>query len=241
MNESLSHPRVVQLENVTKLFKADGQNTAAVHSVTLEVRLGELVVFLGPSGSGKTTLLTLISGLLQPTTGKVFLFGGDVCQYSNEELQRVRARRLGFVFQTFHLIDALTVFENVLLVLRFTGLAKVTARRRVKDLLYQLDIPELAEKFPYHLSQGQKQRVAVARAMANEADLILADEPTSSLESSQGFEIIRLLHSYAREKNKCVIVASHDLRLVEFADRIVRLQDGVIRETTEQRLLGIGP
>lgn len=223
---------VVELTDVSKVFKANGQGTRAVQQIMLQAFLGELVVLLGPSGSGKTTLLTLISGLLQPTAGRIFLFGKQMNEYSRQELQGLRARRIGFIFQTFHLIDALTVFENVMLVLHFAGRPKAESRQRVRELLDRLSIHELADRYPTQLSQGQKQRVAVARAMANGADLILADEPTSNLESAQGFEIIRLLHTHAKEENKCVIVVSHDLRLVDFADRVIRLEDGRINVRT---------
>jgi putative ABC transport system ATP-binding protein len=140
--------------------------------------------------------------------------------------------RIGFVFQTFLLLDALDVLENIALVCRFASRSKVESRRRATELLRRLHIEHLAAKSPKTLSQGEKQRVAVARAIANDADLILADEPTASLETKQGFEIIRLLHGYAAQENKCVIVASHDLRIVEYADRVLRLEDGMLLPTT---------
>jgi putative ABC transport system ATP-binding protein len=156
------------------------------------------------------------------------VFSEDIESYSPRELQRLRAQRLGFVFQNFLLIDSLTVLENVALVLRFAGKSKSAARKQAKRLLEELYIAHLAEKYPARLSQGEKQRVAIARAIANDADLILADEPTASLESKQGFEIIQLLHLYAKEWNKCVIIATHDLRIVDLADRVLRLEDGAI-------------
>lgn len=220
---------VVQLSNVTKLFGTNEHKTSAVRNVSLRASSGELVLLLGPSGSGKTTLLTLIAGLIQPTSGTVSLFGRNIERYSSNELQRLRAHSIGFVFQTFHLIDSLKVIENVALVLRFAGKNRTEAKRRSQRLLHQFHIENLAKKFPVTLSQGEKQRVAVARAIANDADLIIADEPTASLETKQGFDIIRLLHEYAKEENRCVIVASHDLRIVEFADRVLRLEDGVLR------------
>lgn len=233
MNQDRTDRHVVQLAGVSKMFKADGQSTSAVHNVTLEVHPGELVVFLGPSGSGKTTLLTLIAGFLKPTEGRIVLFGKRIEDYSPEELQCLRAQRIGFVFQTFHLIDALTVLENVMLVLRFTGWSKADARRHAEELLSRFSISELCAKYPTQLSQGQKQRVAVARAIANDAELILADEPTASLESKQGLEVVTLLHTLAQEQQRCVIVATHDVRVVEFADRVIRLEDGRIVEQTQ--------
>ncbi|MEW6456812.1 MAG: ABC transporter ATP-binding protein [Acidobacteriota bacterium] len=217
---------VVQLVNVTKIFGSNEHKTVAVHQISLRASSGELLLFLGPSGSGKTTLLTLIAGLLKPTSGIISLFGRNIESCSPRELQKLRALRIGFIFQTFLLIDSLTALENVEVVLRFTGRPKREAHWQAMQLLQQFHVEHLAWKFPPSLSQGEKQRVAIARAVANGADLILADEPTGSLESKQGFEIIRLIHAYAKEQNKCVIVASHDLRIVEFADRIIRLEDG---------------
>jgi putative ABC transport system ATP-binding protein len=181
---------------------------------------------MGPSGSGKTTLLTLMAGLLRPTAGEVLLFGSNLEAFSPRALQQLRAQRLGFVFQTFHLIDALSVLDNVVLALRFAGVARGQARRRATEVLQSVRIDHLAKRFPAQLSQGEKQRVAVARAIANSADLILADEPTASLETTQGFEVIQLLHTYAKLQQACVIVTSHDLRLQAHADRIIRLEDG---------------
>ncbi len=231
MNGTEIGPGVIQLIGVTKIFGNNGNRSAAVQDISLEASPGELVLLLGPSGSGKTTLLTLIAGLVEPTSGKVSLFGRDILDYSSKELQKLRATRIGFVFQTFHLIDSLNVVENVALVLRFTGKTKTATKQQALLLLQQFHVEHLARKFPNNLSQGEKQRVAVARAIANGAELIIADEPTASLETKQGFDIIRLLHKYAKEQNRCVVVASHDLRIVEFADRVLKLEDGVITQT----------
>ncbi len=232
MKKLNAESRVIRLDNVTKTFGINEHKTIAVRNVSLSASLGELLVLLGPSGSGKTTLLTLIAGLLKPTLGTVSLFGKHIEHYSSQELQQLRAMRIGFVFQTFLLIDSLTVIENVALILRFTGKAKTEAQHRAQRLLEQFQIEHLSKKFPATLSQGEKQRVAVARAISNCPDFILADEPTASLESRQGFDIIRVLHEYARKQNKCVIVASHDLRITELADRVLRLEDGVLLQST---------
>jgi putative ABC transport system ATP-binding protein len=227
-----AHSVRVQLSGVTKLFGTNAHTTPGVRGISLEMCTGELTLLLGPSGSGKTTLLTLIAGLIQPTEGSVTLFGRQVDRYSAAGLQQLRARRIGFVFQAFHLIESLTVAENIALVLKFAARPHSQSSVRVKNLLQQFDLHHLAHRFPLSLSQGEKQRVAFIRAIANEPDLILADEPTASLESKQGFEIIRLLHSYVKDQQKCVIVASHDLRLVEFADRVWRIEDGKLRNST---------
>jgi len=224
---------LVELAAVSKIFGTSDHKTAAVRNVSFQASSGELLLLLGPSGSGKTTLLTLIAGLIKPTSGTVSLFGRNVDYCSAQELQTMRALRIGFVFQTFLLIDSLTAIENVALVLRFAGKTRTEARRRAQRLLQRFHIEHLAKKFPSALSQGEKQRVAVARAIANDAELIIADEPTGSLGTRQGFGIIQLLHEYAKEQKRCVIVASHDPRIVEFADRVLRLEDGMLVDGTQ--------
>ena len=219
----------VMLEGVNKIFLDGDQKFHAVKNARLCASPGELLVLLGPSGSGKTTLLTLIAGLLSPTSGKLLLFGRSVEDYSQRELQSMRARKIGFIFQNFLLIDAIPVVENIALVLRFSGMRRAEAITRARKLLDQFNIGYLARKLPSTLSQGEKQRVAVARAIANNPELIIADEPTASLETSQGFDIIKLLHNYALEEKRCVIVATHDLRIADLADRVMRVVDGEIQ------------
>lgn len=221
---------LVTLVDVSKRFGGEPEMAEALTHISFEAHRGELIVLLGPSGSGKTTLLTLVAGLLPPTAGIVSLFGRPISGYSQSELQFLRATRVGFVFQTFLLVDALTVLENVALVLRFGGYNTVEARLRAKEVLASVHVGHLISRFPGNLSQGEKQRVAVARAIANNADLLLADEPTASVESTQGLEIIRLFHEYVKHRNACVIVASHDVRIIQFADRVLRIQDGCLTD-----------
>ena len=232
MNADSSRTVLASLDHVVKIFNGGGQRSTAVRGVSLQARPGELILLLGPSGSGKTTLLTLIAGLCRPTDGEITLFGRRLEAYDRAELQRVRARRMGFVFQTFLLIDSLTALENVEIVLRFNGRKRSERRKRARELLRQFGIEHLAAKFPQTMSQGEKQRVAVARAIGNDAALIIADEPTGSLETKQGFGIIELLRRLAKEQGKCVVVASHDLRLRDFADRIFRIEDGRLQFET---------
>lgn len=221
---------VVALTKVSKHFGWNGQTSIAVRDVSLYLRPGELALLNGPSGSGKTTLLNLMAGLIKPTHGDIALFGKSIVDYSDRNLQILRAKRIGFVFQNFLLIESLTVIENLLLVLQFGGMKGSEARVLAKSILRRFQIEHLAQKLPTNLSQGEKQRVAVARAVANGGELIIADEPTASLESNQGFDIIRLLHRLAKEDGKCVVVATHDMRLTDFADRIFRMKDGEIMD-----------
>jgi putative ABC transport system ATP-binding protein len=203
--------------------------SAGIKNINFFAGKGELVLFLGPSGSGKTTLLTLIAGLIEPAEGDLFLFNKNITCYSKAELQKIRAEKIGFVFQNFLLIESLTGEENIRLVLKFAGANGRLADEKINYLFNRFGISYLLKKFPASMSQGEKQRVAVSRAIANDADLILADEPTASLELNQGYEIIELLNSYSKDEKKCVIVASHDLRLKEYADRIIFLEDGKIK------------
>jgi len=219
---------VIRLEKVTKIFNGSGHPTTAVHEVSFEARRGEMVLFLGPSGSGKTTLLTLVAGLTRPTSGSISLFGKGVEEYSATELQSLRAEKIGFVFQTFLLIDSLTATENIEIVLRFNRKRRAERAAKTRALLRELGIEYLARRFPNNMSQGEKQRVAIARAIANDAELLIADEPTGSLETRQAVDVTALLQGQAKTRNAAVIVASHDLRLQEFADRTLRLQDGMI-------------
>jgi putative ABC transport system ATP-binding protein len=219
---------IVSIKNVSKSYKVNEHSTSAVSNINFEATTGELVLVLGPSGSGKTTLLTLIAGLLSPSEGSISLFQKKIEEYSSVELQKLRAEKIGFIFQTFLLIDALNALQNIELVLKFASKTKREAKIIANSLLKELQIEYLADKLPISMSQGEKQRVAAARAIANRADLILADEPTASLDAANGLIIIELLHNYATKNNKCVIVVSHDLRLKEYADRIIYLKDGRI-------------
>jgi putative ABC transport system ATP-binding protein len=232
MNGLTEGDPIISLDNVTKVFGEKEHLTPALKNVTLKAYPGELVLLLGPSGSGKTTLLVLAAGLSRPTSGTVRLFGREIEDYGAAELQRLRAKKIGFIFQTFLLLDSLTAQENVAVVMRFNGDGERERRRRALALLDEFGVGYLARKFPRTMSQGEKQRVAIARAMANRAELVIADEPTGSLESRQGFDVIRLLHGQTRQRNACVVAVSHDLRLAEFADRVFRLEDGALAPWT---------
>ncbi len=219
---------IAQMLAVSKIYQRSGVETRALYNVSFEAHPGELVLILGPSGSGKTTFLTLLAGLQRPTTGDVFMFGKNVNKYSARELQILRAKRIGFIFQTFYLLDSLTSFENIMLVMKFSGLDKVVASKRAEDLLDRFGVNHLKNALPKTLSQGEKQRVAVARSLANGAELILADEPTGSLATQQGMIIISFLREIIKSENKCVIISSHDERIKSSADRVLQLSDGEI-------------
>jgi putative ABC transport system ATP-binding protein len=221
---------VVELVHAGKTYHAAGRGLVGVTDVDLSVEAGKLILLLGPSGSGKTTLLTLMAGLVAPSAGSVSIGGRRLDTLSLVELQRMRARSIGVVFQAFNLIDALTALENVALVLRFAGAHRRDSLVAAQAILVRIGIGHLGAQPTSQLSQGEKQRVAIARAVANSPVLLLADEPTASLDSGHGLEIIEILRRYACESGAAVIVSTHDPRLASFADQILRLSDGKVRK-----------
>lgn len=226
----MKEDNVVCLKNVSKIYNTKFNTFNALNNADLSCSMGKLSLLLGPSGSGKTTLLTIAAGFNKNTTGDTYLFGKNISDYSAKELQNVRARRIGFIFQTFLLIDSLNVYQNVELVLKFSGIKKIYFKEKINNALEKVGILHLAEKRPEQLSHGEKQRASIARAFANDADLVIADEPTASLEIEQGEKIIQLLHLYSSVFGKCVIVASHDLRLKPYADRIFYIENGFLKD-----------
>ena len=222
---------LAQLRNVTKKYQDQGRETTALEGVSFGANSGEVILLLGPSGSGKSTFLTILAGLQQPSSGEVWLFGRKIPDYSTSELQKLRAARIGFIFQTFHLLDALNALENIMMVLKFTRTGRKNAISRSTRLLDSFGISHLAKAYPRSMSQGEKQRVAVARALANNASLIIADEPTGSLATDQGMNIVNLLRESAKTDNRCVIIASHDQRIADYADRVLHLNDGIFSIT----------
>jgi putative ABC transport system ATP-binding protein len=223
-----THIEIAALRNISKNYDRQGNGTAALKQVSFKALPGELVLLLGPSGSGKTTFLTLLAGFQKPSAGQVFLFGRNIAEYSSSELQYLRARHIGFVFQTFNLIGSMTVEENVKLVTRFAHMGKSVADKNANDLFARFGIDHLKASYPGTLSQGEKQRVAVARALVNGAELIIADEPTGSLSSSQGRQIVSCLKESVDKEQRTVVMVSHDERIKNLADRTLYIRDGVI-------------
>jgi putative ABC transport system ATP-binding protein len=198
----------------------------AVDDANLDVTAGELVLLMGPSGAGKSTMLQLCGGLLRPTSGEVWLGDVEVTALTEKRLPAVRLAKVGFVFQAFQLLANLTALENVRLVLEAAGRPKADAEARAKDLLVELGLEGRLRNLPATLSGGQKQRVAVARALANDPPLILADEPTGNLDSKTGQAVMRLIEAAVRERGKSVLCATHDPRVRDVADRVVWIEDG---------------
>jgi ABC-type lipoprotein export system ATPase subunit len=217
-----------ELVEVTKIFSRSGNETVALNRVSFKATQGELALLLGPSGSGKTTLLTLLAGLQEPSSGEVYIFGKRVQDYSPSSLQRLRASQMGFIFQTFCLLDSLRVLDNVTLVMKFAGIPEKRARKHAIECLERFGIGHLYNEFPGKLSQGEKQRVAVARAIANGSKMILADEPTGSLATEQGMAIIEFLHDSVKNNGLSVVITSHDDRIAKYADHVLHLRDGTL-------------
>jgi putative ABC transport system ATP-binding protein len=217
---------ILRLVDVDKEFAEPSGMLQVLRKVHLSVRHGEIVIITGPSGSGKTTLLQISGGLIRPTFGRVEIAGTELGQSGEAQRLEVRRKHLGFVFQSFHLLAALTVYENVALGLRLRRLPIDTAR--IDRLLDTLGIASKARKFPQHLSGGEKQRVAIARALVGTPDLLLADEPTSQLDSNSAEVVGQLLRQAAHEMNVAVIITTHDPRLGDVADRRVTIKSGVL-------------
>lgn len=221
------NPSILSLENVTKHYPHADTHTA-LSDVTLRGREGECIVLLGPSGSGKTTLLLLAAGFLSPTSGTVRLFGEDIQTIAPKVRQAMRAGRLGFVFQTYHLVEGLTARENVGLAARFAGHTGQSAHHRVRRALDETGCGRFALRSVSELSHGERQRVALARAIVNSPQLLLCDEPTASLDSDRGQKLLSFLSSYAHTTGACILVATHDQRFLSVADSVCTLRDGFL-------------
>ncbi|HJY80497.1 MAG TPA: ABC transporter ATP-binding protein [Candidatus Binatia bacterium] len=221
---------LIVLQDVSKVYGMGEAAVRAVDRVSFSVQTRELVLILGPSGAGKTTLLSLIGGLLHPTSGTIQVAGAELHTLSPSALSRFRLRQVGFVFQFFQLLSALTTSENVEVVLRLGGFAARTARQRAKELLVRLGLGARLAHLPAELSGGEKQRVALARALALDPPLLIADEPTGSLDSRSGEEVIRLFRQLVDEEHHTVLIASHDQRIIPVASRVLRCEDGRLVE-----------
>lgn len=222
--------QILQAAALTKIFGQGETAVNAVVNVDLEVSAGEMLLIMGPSGSGKTTLLTMLGGLLRPTSGTISIDGTDITKLRDSQLTPIRRDSVGFIFQSFNLWETLSVQENIELALNMAGVAGATARQRAAALLDDRGLSKRLRFRARDLSGGEKQRVSIARALANEPRLLLADEPTANLDSQHGRDVMRLLHDVSRSGDRAVVVVSHDQRIREVADRVLWLEDGAIRD-----------
>ena len=225
-------PVALALEAVSKQYESGRNAVAAVSDVTLEIRPGELMALMGPSGSGKTTLLSIMGGILRPTSGRVIFCGADIGRMTEEDRSRVRLGHIGFVFQHYNLFPALTARENVEIALDLRGIMGRNRREQADELLEQMELRDKADVYPADLSGGQRQRVAIARALAGTPSIILADEPTAALDSQNGRVIMTILRALAHERQRAVVIVTHDNRIIDFVDRTVAIEDGRIKGDT---------
>lgn len=219
---------ILETRNISKSFGSDAAKVSAVDHISLKVRVGEILLIMGPSGSGKTTFLSMLGGLLKADEGNVLLDGVDITQLKSSQLPDIRARTIGFIFQSFNLLDALTVEENILFPASLLDEKKETVKQRCDGLIKKLGLQHRRKALPQTLSGGEKQRVAIARALINQPKVILADEPTGNLDSQSGQEVMMLLHDVARDQGVAVLIVTHDPRVEDIADRILWLEDGKI-------------
>ena len=216
------------LNNVTKSFKEGDTTVDALKNVSLSVAPGDFIAIIGPSGSGKSTLLSIAGALLQPTTGEVLVNNTDIGKMKEKELSSFRLTDIGFILQTSNLIPYLNVLDQLLLVCQMKG--KVTNKEKefAISLLNDLGLGEKLKKFPNELSGGERQRVAIARAFVNNSNIILADEPTASLDSNRAFEVVKQIRKEVKDRNKAAVMVTHDERMLEFCDKVYRMEDGVL-------------
>jgi putative ABC transport system ATP-binding protein len=237
-----TNSNIVRVTNVTKDFQLGKIAVHALKGIDLEIPTGQYVSIMGPSGSGKSTLFNMIGGLDKPTSGKVYIDEVDVSQLDAYELAWLRCRKIGYIFQTFNIIQVMTALENVTLPMTFAGMHNDEAIEKAMGLL---DLVGLGDRFhhkPFELSGGQQQRVAIARALANDPAIILADEPTGNLDLTTGEEIISLLQNLSHERNVTVISATHDIKMLNVSDLVVWIRDGRIDkiESRDELTISVG-
>ncbi|SIR31955.1 putative ABC transport system ATP-binding protein [Rhizobium sp. RU20A] len=220
--------RAIRVENAQLWYGKGETGTHALRGVSLVAQPGEVLMVRGPSGSGKTTLLQLMGALKVPDKGRVTICGETTEGASSAELRRLRLKRIGFVFQFFNLFPTLTAWENVAIPLDIRGVDRRTAERQARDLLAEVGLADRAHHKPGQLSGGQRQRVAVARALMNEPDVILADEPTAALDGVTGALVVEAFRRLAREQDRVVVLVSHDQRVENLVDRSITIEDGLV-------------
>ena len=224
-----SHQPAIVVRRVSKTYGEGPTAVAALHEVDLDVHRGEVLLMMGPSGSGKTTLLSIMGAILTASSGSVRLNGEEVVGRSERDLPRLRLTHVGFVFQGFNLFPALTAEENVALALDVRGLRGRAALDRARAALATVDLSAKAGSYPADLSGGQKQRVAIARALVGDPPIVLADEPTAALDSRSGATVLDLLRRLARDRDRAIVMVTHDHRAAAYADRVVEIADGRLR------------
>jgi putative ABC transport system ATP-binding protein len=223
----------IRVRGVSKIYEEGTSRVIALEGVDLDVSRGEVLLLMGPSGSGKTTLLSIMGCILHPTTGSVEVAGIETSNLSQKQLPAIRLRHIGFVFQAFNLFPTLTALENVEIALDLKGIRGARARKIAGGLLEEVGLSDKLNTFPADLSGGQKQRVALARALVGDPEVLLADEPTAALDSHTGRNIMQLMRDLAHRRGRAVAIVTHDSRVLEMGDRIIRIEDGHIASTED--------
>jgi putative ABC transport system ATP-binding protein len=219
---------LIELKKVNKVYQMGKVQIRALNNVNLRINKKEFTAIMGPSGSGKSTLLNMIGLLDRPTSGKVFLDGVETSKLADDELARIRNRKIGFVFQFFNLLPNLTALKNVELPMIFAGIEQNRREKKAKELLKMVGLRKRISHKPTELSGGEIQRVAIARAMANNPEIILADEPTGNLDSKSGKEVMKVLAKLNKERKVTLVIVTHEKYIAEYAKRIIRIVDGRI-------------
>lgn len=217
---------IIEIKNLYKDFVLGTITVEVLKDINLSITKGEFITIMGPSGSGKSTLLYLIGGLDKPTKGRIIINGNDISELSDEEQSVMRRREIGFVFQFYNLVPNLTVEDNIMLPILLDGKKLGNYKKRLDEILEEVELTDRKKHTPRELSGGQQQRVAIARALINEPDIILADEPTGNLDSKTSEEVMKLLQRICKEKGKTILQVSHSLETAKYGDRIINVKDG---------------
>jgi len=219
---------LIKLENVVKSYRLGGNDISVLKNLNLEIYPGSFVSIMGPSGSGKSTLMYLLGLLDTPTSGKILLEGKDVSKLSEDELAKIRGKKIGFVFQQFNLMMTLSAMENVMLPMVFQKVPEDQRKIKARELLNSLNLGPRSGHRPNELSGGEQQRIAIARAFANNPEIIIADEPTGNLDSKTGKMIMDILVDFHKKQNKTIIVVTHDPNIAAYSEKIINIKDGQI-------------
>ncbi|MFC1975609.1 ABC transporter ATP-binding protein [Chloroflexota bacterium] len=225
----------LEANTVLKQYKVDDNTINAVDNVSLKVDRGEFVALVGPSGSGKTTMLAMLAGLLSPTEGSIKIDGDELGQMSESRRTKFRRQKIGFTFQSNNLVPYLSVRENVELMLRLNNKYDKNGRAFAQELLTQLGLGDRLNNLPSQLSGGQQQRVAIARALIHNPNIVLADEPTASLDTERAYQVVQTFASLIHSRNLAGIMVTHDLRMVEYTDRVIQMQDGQLSRIIDDK------
>lgn len=218
----------LQIKNVTKNYKEGNSSITALNNASMEVKPGEFVAIVGPSGSGKSTLLSIVGALLKPTSGTVNINDKEITKLSSKALSKFRLQEIGFILQSSNLIPYLNVTDQLILVKKMTGKVTKEDQEKAKKLLTELGLGGKLKKYPNELSGGERQRVAIARSLMNDSNVILADEPTASLDSKRAHEVVKLIADEVKKRNKAAIMVTHDERMLTYCDKVYKMEDGIL-------------